>query len=413
MSSIELDLALFPTQEDFVFSTAKFPAFVGGFGSGKTEALVNRAIIGKLRYPYLDRGFFAPTWDLIKLIAWPRFEKLCDQYRIHVSLNQQQRVLRFRRAGKIIFRSLEVPERIVGFEIADADVDELDTLPPKKSEFAWSKVVARCRQTKRDGQPNTASVGTTPEGYRFVYKQWHQHASARYKMFKAKTAENYLLPPDYIPSLQETYPPQLLAAYLDGDFVNMTSGSVYPNFNRVLNDSKETIQAGEPLHIGIDFNVMNMSAVVHVMRGEKQPHAVREHVKVRDTETLATMLADTYDVKSRTIFVYPDATGGQRQHANASVSDLAILAAKGFRVCCERSNGPIRDRVNAVNAMILNAVGQRQYKVNTLACPTVTANLEQQAFVNGEPDKSSGSDHTNDALGYFLNYKWPIVRRMA
>ena len=66
---------------------------------------------------------------------------------------------------------------------------------------------------------------------------------------------NYNLPSDYIPNLQNDYPPALLAAYLNGEFVNLTSGSVYPEFKRSLNSTKEVERAGEHLHIGMDFNV--------------------------------------------------------------------------------------------------------------------------------------------------------------
>jgi len=49
--------------------------------------------------------------------------------------------------------------------------------------------------------------------------------------------------------------------------------------------------------------------------------------------------------------------------------------------------------------------------VNTRQCPTLTECLEQQAYdKNGEPDKSTGKDHPPDALGYFITYRWPIVK---
>lgn len=408
--ALNLDLALYEKQEDFVFSEAKFPAFVGGVGSGKTHALVIRAIVGKLQYPYLDRGYFAPTWDLINLIAWERFEVICEQHHIKIRLSKQDRVIYFETGGKIIFRTLENPDRIIGFEIADADIDELDTLPQVKASLAWNKVVARCRQVKRDGKLNTASIGTTPEGFRFVYERWHNKKSDLYVMYKAKTQDAYLLPAGYIEAMQETFPAQLLAAYLDGEFVNMQTGSVYPEFDRFANGSDEVIQPNEPLHVGCDFNITNMSAVVSVLRKEL-PHVVAEHLKMRDTETMARFLVEKYPGHS--ICVYPDATGGQRQHASVGVSDIAILAGKGLTVCTERTNGPVRDRVNAVNAMILNAKGERRLKVNVAQCPVVTENLEKQAYdSNGEPDKGgAGRDHTNDALGYYLNHIWPVNRK--
>jgi hypothetical protein len=43
-----------------------------------------------------------------------------------------------------------------------------------------------------------------------------------------------------------------------------------------------------------------------------------------------------------------------------------------------------------------------------------TEALEQQVWdKNGEPDKTSGFDHPNDANGYFIVKRWPIVKRTA
>ena len=43
-------------QFDYMLTTEPFPALVAGFGAGKTEAAVNRAIIGKLRHPEVNQG---------------------------------------------------------------------------------------------------------------------------------------------------------------------------------------------------------------------------------------------------------------------------------------------------------------------------------------------------------------------
>jgi hypothetical protein len=74
----------------------------------------------------------------------------------------------------------------------------------------------------------------------------------------------------------------------------------------------------------------------------------------------------------------------------------------------------VKDRVNAVNAMILNDKGERRWKINTDACPVTTEAFEQQAYdKNGDPDKKTGHDHPCDAEGYFLVKRWPIVRPTA
>ena len=64
-----------------------------------------------------------------------------------------------------------------------------------------------------------------------------------------------------------------------------------------------------------------------------------------------------------------------------------------------------------MNAMICNAKGVRRYRVNTNKCPTYTDNIEQQVYAkNGEPDKAHGTDHMNDAGGYYIAYVYPIIK---
>ena len=74
----------------------------------------------------------------------------------------------------------------------------------------------------------------------------------------------------------------MIEAYLNGQFVNLTSGAVYPDFDRQLNASFESVQDGDVLHVGMDFNVLKMAAVIYVTR-DNLPHAVDELVGVRDT----------------------------------------------------------------------------------------------------------------------------------
>ena len=49
--------------------------------------------------------------------------------------------------------------------------------------------------------------------------------------------------------------------------------------------------------------------------------------------------------------------------------------------------------------------------VNDTACPRFSEALEQQSYdKNGEPDKTTGHDHHNDAGGYFVHWTMPVVK---
>ena len=177
---MQIDLTLTEPQDDFVFSEEQYPLFCGGFGGGKSEALFKRIIIQKLTYPKLNQGYFAPSYDLISLIAFPRLSELLAQCGLKFKLNKSEKVFHIDGYGQIICRSMDSPDSIVGFELADAVLDELDTMVKDKAENAWNKVIARCRQKKSDGALNTTAVGTTPEGFRFCYERWEKDKKKGY-----------------------------------------------------------------------------------------------------------------------------------------------------------------------------------------------------------------------------------------
>lgn len=399
-------------QFDYITSKAQFPAMVAGFGSGKTEASVKRAIIGKLQNPTTNRGFYLPTYDLVRNIAFPRFEQALEElgigYRLYKSPLNELEIYGY---GKIIFRSMDAPHRIIGYEHADADVDELDTLKEEDAADCWRRILSRNRQKKPNNEPNTIGVTTTPEGFRFVYKTWKLDPREGYEIIQAPTKSNPHLPSGYIASLEAMYPPALLQAYLEGQFVNLTSGTVYNNFSRTANHSDEVEKPGEQLHIGMDFNVQNMAAVVHVER-DGLPIAVNELIGVYDTPSMIDMIKERFS--GHKITVYPDASGQNRKTVNASTNDLALLRQAGFGVVVDASNPSVKDRIVAMNAAFLNAKGERRYKVNTKRCPDYTRCLEQQAYdKHGQPDKTSGTDHANDAGGYYICKRLPVLRPAA
>jgi len=325
--------------------------------------------------------------------------------------------------GSVICRSIDDPNNIVGFKIGHALVDELDILADKKAEQAWRKIMARLRH-KGPGVKNGIDVTTTPEGFKFVYRRFLKslrdkpELSKSYGLVQASTYDNEAnLPDDYIDSLLDAYTPELIRAYLRGEFVNLVSGTVYHQFDRKLNHCSDTVQAGEPLYIGMDFNVGKMAAVIHVKR-DKLPRAVDEITKGYDTPDMIRRLKEKFweyrdgDYrKTCEIRIYPDASGDSRKSVNASATDIAILRAAGFSVHSPAANPPVKDRVNAMNAMFCNAKGERRYLVNTDKCPTYADCLEQQPWAeNGEPDKSNDLDHPNDASGYFIHHDYPVIK---
>lgn len=415
MGGRTLKLKMTEPQARFFQLTDKYPAFVGGFGTGKTETLANCAIRDALDSSDALIALYEPTYDLVRLILAPRMEEKLSDLGIRYKYNKQENVIYTgsSQCGDFILRTLENPARIIGYESYRAHVDEIDTLKKDLARLAWQKIIARNRQ-RPDGieKPfNRVSAYTTPEGYRFVYDTWGRNPKPGYVMVQAATYTNPFLPDDYVQSLRESYPAALINAYIEGQFTNLVTGSVYPDFDRKLNHSDDTLQEGEPVLIGMDFNRLHMAAVIYVLR-DGWPVAVDEITDGRDTPSMTELFLERYKRKGHAVQIFPDASGQNSSSKNASESDLSILRKAGLTVKANSTNPGIIDRVNAVSALILNGQGERRLKVNTNRCPMLTDGLEQQAYDrNGMPDKSSGIDHVLDAAGYPLAYLYPINRK--
>ena len=404
-------------QGEFLRMDKKFRAFVGGYGSSKTFTGSLAVCQHFWQFPGINQGYFAPTYPHIRDIFFPTIEEAAYLMGLSVEIKEGNKEVFFYEGrkcrGVCICRSLERPHTIIGFKIGHALVDELDVLPTDKAQMAWRKIIARMRY-KIEQVRNGIDVTTTPEGFKFVHKlfvsdpQSKPDLAGNYGMVQASTRENEInLPDDYISSLVEAYPAELIDAYLDGKFVNLTSGTVYRNYNRVTCNSKETIKPKEPLFIGMDFNVQHMAATVYVQR-QNGFHAVAEIKDVFDTPDMIRIISDRWKDQGHKIIVYPDATGGSRKSVDASLSDIALLKHAGFTVRAKDKNPAIKDRVLATN----KAFEDGWLWVNATACPRVAECFEQQSYdKNGEPDKTTGHDHQNDASTYPVAFERPIKRK--
>ena len=405
-------------QAQFIALDKKFKSFVGGFGSGKTWVGCGGICKHVYEHPKVNAGYFAPTYSQIRDIFFPTIDEVAFDWGLNVDIKESNKEVHFysgvQYRGTVICRSMDKPSTIVGFKIGHALCDEIDVMAKAKATQAWRKIIARMRYNIT-GLRNGIDVTTTPEGFQFVYEQFVKAVRDKpelaklYGMVQASTYDNELnLPEDYIPSLMASYPPQLIKAYLQGQFVNLTSGSVYHDFDRELNHTDASIQLSDTLHIGMDFNVLKMAAVVYVVR-DGNPLALGEFVNLRDTREMAVTIKERYP--NYNIVIYPDASGQNTSSKNASESDLTILRQAGFAVNVEPSNPAVKDRINSVNALICNSEGKRRLKVNTHLCPHLTEGLEQQVYgISGQPDKTAGVDHVNDAAGYPLVKLYPIIR---
>ncbi|OED34523.1 hypothetical protein AB832_07445 [Flavobacteriaceae bacterium (ex Bugula neritina AB1)] len=409
MKTVEIEL-LKHQYELLSDTTTKVLGLVSGFGGGKTYSVARKALHLATLNAGIDGIITEPNHPLLTQILIPEVKDALSEFGYSYTFNKVDSIFYVRIQGKetrIICKSMENYDRLIGINAAWVVMDEFDTAKENIAYNAYLKLLGRIRA----GNVRQMVVVSTPEGFKAFYRVFVKESDNNKRLIKAKTTDNKHLPADYIELLRESYPPQLIQAYLNGEFVNLSSGTVYNQFDRVLNHCDDEITGHEPLYIGMDFNVGNMSAVIHVKRNG-QPRAVDELVGGVDTPSIIKTLKERYP--KHVVIIYPDASGNSRKSNDASQTDITQLKQAGFRVIVNASNPSVKDRVNTVNAMFCNSNGERRYLVNTNKCPVYTECLEQQIYdKNGDPDKLAGNDHLNDAAGYHIVKDYPINKPVS
>jgi len=429
-------MKLLSHQLDFVNDTTSPDiALVGGYGCGKTVAVVAKAIkLASLNVGYAGM-VTEPTYGMIEDTLKPTFDLVLDQLKIRHTYRATRPAytLHFRTGeAKISLRSTEKAKNLLGMNLAFVFLDEADLVDPQIGKDIYRITKSRIRA----GNIRQFGAVSTPEGFGFMYKTFEENPGPNTRLIRGCSYDNHHLPEGFVDSILSNYSEEQAQAYIYGRFVNLTSGTVYRSFDRNDNNTTKTLNdfdaaAGHnvPLHIGIDFNVGKCCGIVHVVAQEvneqyldprtnnvtdikvntklvERAYAIGEITGMQDTETLINRIDELYP--NREIHVYPDASSRARK-TNAAITDLQLLKQAGYKVHNNNKNPAVKDRVNTMNAMFRNANGAHRYYVNGQMCPEYTKCLEQQAWKNGEPDKSSDLDHPLDAAGYFITKRFPLT----
>tara|TARA_R110000803_G_scaffold86733_5_gene153192 strand:- start:1273 stop:2619 length:1347 start_codon:yes stop_codon:yes gene_type:complete len=393
---------LHPGQREFVDDqSTEIIGVSAGYGAGKTRALCAKAVFMAAANQGFTGCVMEPTGPLIRDIWQTDFDNFLEEYEIPYTFRASplpEYILHLEKDTKLLCRSFENWQRIIGSNFSHVLADEVDVVSPGIASKAFPKILGRLRA----GNVRQFAAVSTPEGFRWMWNTFGTEEAKQRpdrRLIKMRTADNPHLPKDFIERLKANYDPNLLQAYLNGEFTNLTAGQVYDRFDRakhVITDIPNV--EDEPIRIGVDFNIGNMSAVIAVRLGN-QLLLIDEVSGAHDTDALAQEIRRRFP--DHRIYAYPDASGGNRS-TNASQTDIQILESYGFTNQSPRSNPPVRDRVAAVQALLENGKGEVRLQV-AANCKRTIECLELQSYTEkGDPDKDAGYDHMNDGLGYLV-----------
>ena len=417
----KLNIKILPYQLPFINSLNRINGFVAGVRSGKTYAAVFKIL--KL-FEHRKRQnrkpkilFIEPTYEMIFDVALTTIEEIFDKYRIRSKLNKGRLIIKTG-FGDIMLRSGQEPKRLKGKEVTDIICDEMDSYNFEHANILYNECLARMSGV----DDATFNPVGSPEGFNFLYELFKDVETNKNKsLFRAKTKQNYYLPESYIQSLYELYDSKHIDMYLEGNFVNLTTGTVYYEFNEEINVGDfggiKAVQNHIPILISYDFNI-NPYCVV-ICQQTKDKTKIIQFAEIHNencntekaTEDICNILRP---FKSQPIHIHGDPAGNNRDtKAKIGITDYEIIKdvfkRNGFvqvKVKVRRSHPFVKDRISTVNSAFKNI----QYLIDK-SCSFTIDDFKRVIYKNNDIYKGNTAfTHLSDAAGYLIYDYFPITR---
>ena len=385
-------------QSEIYLDPARFKVAVAGRRFGKTLLSVNMLLDQSVISANRNCWYVAPTYGAAKEIAWDMLTQTIPQEYISKA-NESSLTLRLINNSTISLKGAEKPNNLRGRALDFVVLDEFADMRPE----AWYEVI---RPALSDRLGKAVFIGT-PKGRNHFYDLWAKGSDGAdgWSSYQYTTLEGGNVSEDEILAARADLDERTFKQEYEAEFVTY-QGLIYYAFKRELSvlDMKDD---GGTLHIGMDFNLDPMSAVICIRKGGKL-YAVDEIVMYgSNTDEMVAEIKNRY--ANRNIIIYPDPASRQRKTSAGGRTDLSILQNAGFSVKAKNSHALVRDRINAVNSRLLSSDGERHFYVGS-KCKQTIKSLERQTYKEGTsiPNKDDGFDHMNDAVGYLLEYLFPV-----
>ena len=391
-------------QKTVTNSQARFRVLITGRRFGKTYLAINE--IAKFSsQPNKKVWYVAPSYRQAKTICWAELKEKMIKHKWVKNINHSDLTITLRNNSTITLRGSENFDALRGVGLDMVIFDEFSDI----NKEAWYEVL---RPTLSDTKGSAFFCGS-PRGFgNWSYELFKMgETNNDWESFKYTTLEGEQVSVDEIEQAKQDLDLRTFQQEYEATFVNY-SGMIYYNFSREKNIVEKYKDNSLFLHIGLDFNVDPMCAVVTVI--DRNIVTVIDEIQIYSSNTNEMCEEIKTRYKHKNIIVYPDPSARQRKTSAGGTTDLAILKNFGYEVKCKNTAPLVRDRINAVNSKLKNVAGKSSlFVLNT--CKNVIKSIERQIYKEGTtiPDKDSGFDHMNDALGYLIEYNYPIRRNFV
>jgi hypothetical protein len=393
-------------------SKARFRIIKAGRRSYKTE-IAKRIIVEAAMSTPGEYFIAAPTIPQVRLIYWNDIKRMTFPSIQQAQPKESSLVRPLDNGSSIHLLGMEKPKRFEGPYWTGGVLDEFAYF----KEEAWSESIRPALDTQVPGMPKPwCIILSKPNGMNHFHERYHYALSGEDPNWEsfAWTSEDVLDAEAILSAKRELSSRQYRQEYL-AEFVTNT-GRIYDEYCE-KNYTKELIEAHEQIHYFCDFNYTPMSHGCAVIRNGNI--FVLDEIILEGAKGYMNVMefcVKYKDHQNKNICLYGDSSGSNgAKHGLDSEYSLMVqeFRKNGWEVNMKvkKANPAIKDRQNAVNALICNALGEIKLFVNPVMCKYVDKGLLTTVFKKGstfqEEQSNNEYQHITTGLGYFIERVMP------
>lgn len=395
-------MPLSKAQDTVAKDTTRFRVVVAGRRFGKTHLAI-RELCYHAKEPDKEVWYVAPSYKMARQIVWKKLKNKLVDLNWVIKTNETELTIHLKNGSTISLKGADNYDSLRGVGLDFIVLDEFADI----DEAAWYETL---RPTLSDKQGRALFIGT-PKGignWAYEIYQATLEDPLHWRSYSFSTIDGGNVPEEEIEAAKRDLDERTFRQEYLATFETFT-GRIYYAFDRQANTRKYIGNTPDVIYIGLDFNIDPMSAVVATRAGDTL-HIIDE-VRMFSSNTVEMVSEIKQRYPKSKVWVYPDPAGSQRKTSAGGQTDITILSNAGFVVKAPRVHTPVRDRINAVNSRLCDTIGIRRLFIDP-KCKYTIEGLERQTYKEGtsQPDKESGYDHMNDALGYMVDYLFPVRR---
>lgn len=205
----------------------KIVVYRGGYRSGKTTALVAKAIdLGLRHWPHPVLAM-EPTYPMVRAVFVETAKRMCAAwgFACRWQVSKKTLIIGDRRPITIWCRSADARQAIEGLSVASLIADEWELYDIDVLKTAMARVSI--------GPPETQQIvlGGTPEGFGRGYELVEKNPAATTKVIVCRTVDNPYIRDSYVADMRSRFSEEEATEKLDGERT-APSGRTYTRFDR-------------------------------------------------------------------------------------------------------------------------------------------------------------------------------------